>query len=94
VDCHLYCPVDLLCQQPLFPLKGSLIFPIADSTNFVSDRKKIITPGTVTARNFREKKLLFYGCVWTCWTDDCQLLYSNRDVIVIKITQEILLMKY
>jgi len=50
VDCHLYCPVDLLCQEALFPLNSSLIFPITDPATFVPDRKEILTPGTVTSR--------------------------------------------
>jgi hypothetical protein len=43
VDCHLYCPVDLLCQKPLFPLNSSLMFPTAVSANFVPDRNEILT---------------------------------------------------
>jgi len=50
VDCHLYCSVNLLCQQPLFPLNRSLMFLIADPATFVPDRNEILTRGTVTAR--------------------------------------------
>jgi hypothetical protein len=50
VDCHLYCPVNLLWQEPLFPMKSSLMFPIANPGTFVLEGNEILTPGTVPAR--------------------------------------------
>jgi len=50
VDCHRYCPVDLLWQEPLFPMMSSLMFHIADPATFVPDRNESLTPGIVTSR--------------------------------------------
>jgi hypothetical protein len=95
VDCHLYCSVDLPWQEPLLPFNSSLMLPIANPATFVPDRNEILTPGTVTDRlnclaatNF-ERKLIIHSCVWTCTTDDSQLLYTNRDVTFIKITSDV-----
>ena len=35
------------------------------------------------------EKCNYIGCTSTCKTDDCQLLYTNRDVIFIKITSDV-----
>jgi hypothetical protein len=95
VDSHLHCPVSLLWQEPLLPFNSSLMFPITNPATFVPDSNEILTPGTDTDRlnwpavkNF-ERKLIIHSCVWTCTTDDSQLLYTNRDVTFIKITSDV-----
>jgi len=90
--CHLYCPVDLLWKDSPFPLNSSLMFPIANPATLVPDRNQTLTSGTVSAKRISpastnlEKKLIIYSCVSPCQTADCQLLFTSRDVIFIKIT--------
>jgi len=72
------------------------MFPIANPATLVPDRDQTLTLGTVTDRricpastNFEKKKKNLYNYVATCQTADCQLLYTNRDVTLIKITSNV-----